>query len=47
MCGIACRDLGFDLAYMADVPKAVRAINKAGGVSSFVDGFGPVGNTVE
>ena len=32
-------DLGFDLAYMADVPKAVRAITKAGGVSAFVDGF--------
>ena len=32
-------DLGFDLAYMADVPKAVRAITNAGGVSAFVDGF--------
>ena len=32
-------DLGFDLAYMADVPKAVRAITKAGGVAAFIDGF--------
>ena len=32
-------DLGFDLAYMADIPKAVRAINKAGGISAFVNGF--------
>ena len=32
-------DLGFDLAYMADIPKAVQAITKAGGVTPFVDGF--------
>ena len=32
-------DLGFDLAYMADVPKAVRAVTKAGGIAAFVDGF--------
>ncbi len=32
-------DLGFDLAYMADIPKAVRAITRAGGVGPYVDGF--------
>jgi enterochelin esterase-like enzyme len=32
-------DMGFDLAYMADIPKAVRAISRAGGVQAYVDGF--------
>ena len=32
-------DLGFDLAYMADIPKSVRAISRAGGVGPYVDGF--------
>ena len=32
-------DLGFDLAYLGDISKAVSAVNRAGDVASFVDGF--------
>jgi hypothetical protein len=32
-------DLGFDLAYLGDVPKAVGAVARAGGLEQFVDGF--------
>ena len=32
-------DLGFDLAYLGDVPKAVSAVNARGGLEAFVDGF--------
>jgi enterochelin esterase family protein len=32
-------DLGFDLCYMADLPKLVSAVNACGGLAAFVDGF--------
>lgn len=32
-------DLGFDLAYLGDVPKAVSAVAARGGLESFIDGF--------
>jgi hypothetical protein len=32
-------DLGFDLAYLGDVPKAVGAVASQGGLTSFVEGF--------
>ncbi len=32
-------DLGFDLAYMGDISRAVSGIRSAGGVKAFVDGF--------
>ena len=32
-------DLGFDLCYMADLPKLVSAVAAWGGLSAFVDGF--------
>jgi len=32
-------DLGFDLAYLGDIPKAVSAVASSGGVQAFVDGF--------
>lgn len=32
-------DLGFDLAYLGDVPKAVSAVASQGGLEAFVDGF--------
>ncbi len=32
-------DLGFDLCYMADLPKLVSAVNARGGLEAFVEGF--------
>lgn len=32
-------DLGFDLCYLGDLPRAVAAVNRAGGVAAFLDGF--------
>lgn len=32
-------DLGFDLAYLGDVPKAVSAVTARGGLQAFIDGF--------